>query len=553
MWGRQHVMHLIQDETKEKLLSVQNLDIWHEQIKLVQNLNFDLYANEILALVGESGSGKTLTGLAMLNLLPEPLRATGKILFSEQRNINENEAENLENTTNGLNALELDEQQLQYFRQHKIAMVFQEPMTALNPLHHVEEIVGEVLLLSGCTREQARKKTIALLHDVGLDDAEFMLKRYPHELSGGERQRVMIAAALAMEPEIIIADEPTTALDVNLQTHVLNLLQLLVQNKKMSLILISHDLNLVRRYANQVLVIKNGVTQDQGEVQKIFQNPESAYTKKLFDHDYGQPNILEEDVSLVLALEKVSVKYPIKAGLLRRVQEYSIAVEPLSLRLQCGESIGIVGESGAGKSSLALAVARLVKSSGQIYLVNQDLNQLKGRKLRALRADFQIVFQDPYSSLNPRMNVEQLIAEGLSLKNKKALNIDQEIDDVLQKVELSSALRQRYPNELSGGQRQRVALARALILKPKLLILDEPTSSLDQSTQVAIIQLLRQLQQQEQISYLLISHDLNVVRALCHRIMVLRDAKVEEFQDTEALFAQPISDYTQRLIRMSQY
>lgn len=550
-------MHSIQDKSKEKLLSVQHLDIWLDQHKLVQNVNFDVYENEILALVGGSGSGKTLTALAMLNLLPRNIRATGQILFPQHliakdldhKFIQQDQQHNAE----PLNILQFSELQLQQLRGRKIAMIFQEPMTALNPLHHVEKIVGEVMILSGYTREQARKKSIALLQDVGLENAEFMLKRYPHELSGGERQRVMIAAALAMEPEIIIADEPTTALDVNLQTHVLNLLQLLVQNKKMALILISHDLNLVRRYANHVLVMHQGIVEEKATVQQIFQNPQSMYTQKLFDHDYGQPNPIDEQAELVLALDKVGVKYPISLGLFQRTKDYNIALEPLTLRLHHGESIGIVGESGAGKSSLALAVARLIKSSGQIYLVNQDLNRLKEWKLRALRADFQIVFQDPFSSLNPRMTVEQLISEGLGLKRQKTRGIYQQIDEVLQKVELSAEYRHRYPNELSGGQRQRVALARALILKPKLLILDEPTSSLDQSTQKAMIQLLRKLQQQDRISYLLISHDLNVVRALCHRVMVLQDAEVVEFQETEELFEKPISDYTKRLIKMSQY
>ena len=432
-------------------------------------------------------------------------------------------------------------------------MIFQEPMTALNPLHRVEKIVGEVLILSGLTSEQARKKSVALLQDVGLEDAGFLLKRYPHELSGGERQRVMIAAALATEPDIIIADEPTTALDVTSQAHILNLLQLLVLNKKMALILISHDLNLVRRYANHVIVMHQGVIEEQGSVQQIFQHAKSDYTRHLLEHDYGQPNALPENAERILTLEKVGVRFPIKTGLLNRIKDYVVAVEPINLRLQQGESVGIVGESGAGKSSLALAVARLIESSGQIYLGNQDLNKLKERKLRPLRADFQIVFQDPFSSLNPRMNVEQLIAEGLALRNQKMQDVDAQIDDVLQRVELSSAFRLRYPYELSGGQRQRVALARALVLKPKLLILDEPTSALDQSTQGSMIRLLRTLQQQDQMSYLLISHDLHVVRALCQKVMVLRDAEVVEFQDTEALFDKPLHEYTQRLIKASFY
>ena len=557
-------MHSIHDNTKidamisskvapikEKLLSVQDLSIQNQkqsqqqnqQQMLVKNLSFDLYSNEILAIVGESGSGKSLTALAMLNLLPNGLKASGKINYYNP-NPNKDQIQDV---------LQLNDYELRQLRGQKIAMIFQEPMTALNPLHRVEKIVGEVLILSGLTSEQARKKSVALLQDVGLEDAGFLLKRYPHELSGGERQRVMIAAALATEPDIIIADEPTTALDVTSQAHILNLLQLLVLNKKMALILISHDLNLVRRYANHVIVMHQGVIEEQGSVQQIFQHAKSDYTRHLLEHDYGQPNALPENAERILTLEKVGVRFPIKTGLLNRIKDYVVAVEPINLRLQQGESVGIVGESGAGKSSLALAVARLIESSGQIYLGNQDLNKLKERKLRPLRADFQIVFQDPFSSLNPRMNVEQLIAEGLALRNPKMQDVDAQIDDVLQRVELSTAFRLRYPSELSGGQRQRVALARALVLKPKLLILDEPTSALDQSTQGSMIRLLRKLQLQDQMSYLLISHDLHVVRALCQKVMVLRDAEVVEFQDTESLFEKPLHEYTQRLIKASLY
>ena len=555
-------MHSIHDNTKtnqvstpnaepikEKLLSVEHLSIQYQQQMLVQNLNFDLHSNEILAIVGESGSGKSLTALAMLNLLPNGLKASGKINY-HNLDLNQSQSSNKDLVQD---VLQLNDVELRQLRGQRIAMIFQEPMTALNPLHRVEKIVGEVLILSGLTQEQARKKSVALLQDVGLEDAGFLLKRYPHELSGGERQRVMIAAALATEPDIIIADEPTTALDVTSQAHVLNLLQLLVLNKKMALILISHDLNIVRRYANHVIVMHQGVIDEQGSAQQIFQHAKSDYTQHLLDHDYGQPNALPENAERVLTLEKVGVRFPIKTGLLNRIKDYVVAVEPLNLRLKQGESVGIVGESGAGKSSLALAVARLIESSGQIYLVNQDLNKLKERKLRPLRADFQIVFQDPFSSLNPRMNVEQLIAEGLALRNPKMQDVDAQIDDVLQRVELSTAFRLRYPSELSGGQRQRVALARALVLKPKLLILDEPTSALDQSTQGSMIRLLRKLQLQDQMSYLLISHDLHVVRALCQKVMVLRDAEVVEFQDTESLFEKPLHEYTQRLIKASLY
>ena len=320
----------------------------------------------------------------------------------------------------------------------------------------------------------------------------------------------------------------------------------------MALILISHDLHLVRRYANHVIVMKEGMLEEQGSVQQIFQHAKSQYTRQLFNQDYGQPNALSEQAEQVLVLSKLGVRYPLKTSLLGRVKIFNTAVKPLDLRLKQGESIGVVGESGAGKSSLALAVTRLIQSQGQIFLLNRDLNKLRERQLRPLRSDFQIVFQDPLSSLNPRMNVEQLISEGLVLKNKNTKDIDTQIDAVLQRVELSPTLRMHYPNELSGGQRQRVALARALVLKPKLLVLDEPTSALDRSTVGAMIELLRKLQREDQISYLLISHDLQVVRALCHKVMVLRNAEIMELQDTDMLFKKPLTEYTQRLIKASQ-
>ncbi|WP_111859897.1 ABC transporter ATP-binding protein [Acinetobacter sp. CFCC 10889] len=532
-------MHSIQDVNKDAklVLSVRHLHIQNQQQDLVKNLSFDLHAGETVAIVGESGSGKSISSLAMLGLLPEHLKITG------------------EANLDGQNLLTMNEAQLRQVRGQKIAMIFQEPMTALNPLHRVEKIIGEPLLLNGLSKAKVRKRVIDLLTDVGIPDPEEKLSRYPHELSGGQRQRVMIAAALALEPDIIIADEPTTALDVTLQAQVLNLLQLLILNHDMSMILISHDLNLVRRYANQVIVMNKGIVEEQGKVSEIFNTPKADYTKHLLDHDFGAANPTPPDdpSHLVLSLHHVGVKFPIKEGLLNRVKDYFVAVEPLELRLHESESIGIVGESGSGKTSLALAVARLIESDGLIVLFNQDLNKLKESKLRPLRADFQMVFQDPFSSLNPRMTVEQIIGEGLALKKLKASEIAERIDEALLKVELPVDFKQRYPHELSGGQRQRIALARALVLRPKLIIFDEPTSALDRTTQRAIVKLLRQLQAEFHISYLFISHDLQVVKALCHKVLVLRHAKVIEFQSTEDLFAHPKTDYTKQLISASQY
>lgn len=532
-------MHSIQDVNKDAklVLSVRHLQIQNQQQDLVQNLNFDLHAGETVAIVGESGSGKSISSLAMLGLLPDHLKITGEANFE------------------GQNLLTMNEAGLRQVRGQKIAMIFQEPMTALNPLHRVEKIIGEPLLLNGISKQKVRKRVIDLLTDVGIPEPEEKLSRYPHELSGGQRQRVMIAAALALEPDIIIADEPTTALDVTLQAQVLNLLQLLILNHDMAMILISHDLNLVKRYANQVIVMNKGRVEEKGAVRDIFNAPKAAYTKHLLDHDFGEANpTLSDDPShLVLSLHHVGVKFPIKKGLLNRVKDYFVAVEPLDLRLHECESIGIVGESGSGKTSLALAVARLIESDGLIVLFNQDLNKLKESKLRPLRTDFQMVFQDPFSSLNPRMTVEQIIGEGLALKKLKTHEISARIDEALQKVELPIDFKQRYPHELSGGQRQRIALARALVLRPKLIIFDEPTSALDRTTQRAIVKLLRQLQAEFHISYLFISHDLQVVKALCHKVLVLRHAKVIEFQSTANLFTQPKTDYTKQLISASQY
>ncbi|TCB47413.1 ABC transporter ATP-binding protein [Acinetobacter terrestris] len=528
-------MHSIQDANNpEAVLTVEHLNIQHAEQVLVDDLNFKLHAGETIAIVGESGSGKSISSLALLGLLPSTLKIKGQARLGQQ------------------DLLTLKTEQLRQIRGHKIAMIFQEPMTALNPLHRVEKIIGETLLLQGWSKQKTQARIIELLQDVGITDPEDKLRRYPHELSGGQRQRVMIAMALALDPDILIADEPTTALDVTLQAQILHLLKSLQQSRNMAMILISHDLNLVYRYADQVIVMNKGMVEEQGSVAEIFNNPKHAYTRDLLNHDFGDA-IQIADSPNILALHNVAVKFPIKQGLLNRVKDYFIAVEPLDLALAEGESIGIVGESGSGKSSLALAITRLIKSDGEIVLLGTDLNRCNEKQLRPLRAEFQIVFQDPFSSLNPRLNVEQTIGEGLGLKKLATAEISQRIDEALEKVELPVSFRTRYPHELSGGQRQRVALARALVLRPKLLILDEPTSALDRTTQRAIVKLLRRLQQEHQISYVFISHDLQVVKALCQKVLVLRRAQVMEFQSTEQLFLNPQTEYTRQLIEASQY
>ena len=531
-------MHSIQGVIKTQqapLLHVENLNIYSAEQVLVTGLSFELDAGQILAIVGESGSGKSISSLSLLGLLPDNLKVQGQAIFQQQ------------------DLLKLNDLELRQIRGQKIAMIFQEPMTALNPLHRVEKIIGEPLLLKGLSKQQVHERIIALLIDVGIQQPEDKLKHYPHELSGGQRQRVMIAAALALDPDVLIADEPTTALDVILQAQVLNLLKQLIQKRNMAMILISHDLNLVKRYADHVVVMNQGEVVEQGEVNEIFFNPKSEYTQLLLDHNFGVANVLAVGQKMLLDVNQIAVKFPIKTRLFNRVRDYFIAVAPLDFKLHQGESIGIVGESGSGKTSLALALARLIQSDGKIVLLGTNLNSLNESKLRPLRSDFQMVFQDPFSSLNPRMNVAQIIGEGLGIRKISQQDMKQRIDEVLRKVELPVTFSERYPHELSGGQRQRVALARALILRPKLMILDEPTSALDRSTQRAIVQLLRQLQLDEKISYLFISHDLKVVRALCQKVLVLRNAELIEFQNTEALFNSPQHDYTKALIEDSQY
>jgi len=528
-------MHLTQENNLSvdaTLLKLENLSISTQDQLLLEGLNLQLQAGDTLAIVGESGSGKTISCLAMMGLLPEKLKTSGRILIDSK------------------NILDIDEKARTYIRGRQIAMIFQEPSTALNPLHRVEKIVGEHFILQGWSKNKVQQQVIQLLKDVGIANSEQILKRYPHELSGGQKQRVMIASALALRSKILIADEPTTALDVILQSQILELLKSLQNKYGMALILISHDLNVVRRYANDLIVLHKGQVVEQGQLQQIFEKPTSIYTQQLLDHDLGFAEPLASGQK-ILSVQQLNVKYPIRSGFFNRIQGYTTAIENLSFELTQGEALGIVGESGSGKSSLALALVRLIKSEGQIVFLGQDLNHLEQKALRKIRSDLQIVFQDPFGSLNPRMTVGQIIAEGLKVKEVADKQIKQQVESALVKVELAEDFQYRYPYELSGGQRQRVALARALVVQPKFLILDEPTSALDRTTQKAMIQLLRRLQQTERLSYIFISHDLNVVKALCHKVMVLRHAKVVEYQLTEQLFNDPKTEYTKQLIRES--
>lgn len=527
-------MHSIHENNQtDVILSIKDLTIQTGQNILINHLSLDLKKGHSLAIVGESGSGKSLTSLAILNLQSEALNKSGKIIF---------QGENLSNKT---------ELEMRQIRGHQIAMIFQEPMTALNPLHTVEKIIAEPLWLSGINKKNAREQVIQILNEVGIDQPESKLNRYPHELSGGQRQRVMIAAALILNPEILIADEPTTALDVTLQKQVLNLLKQQIEKRNMSLLLISHDLKLVRQYADDVMVMKNGEVVEYADTTTLFQNAQHPYTQQLLNQDFGPCSEFAPEAPQILEISKLNVNYKKQGSFLSWFTQPFKAVEDLDLSLLQGESLGIVGESGSGKSSCALAIARLIASEGAIVLLGQNLSEFNENKLRPLRKNFQIVFQDPYSSLNPRMNVEELLSEGLKLFNNNQIEKRSKILETLNTVGLSEEFLTRYPHEMSGGQRQRIAIARAIILKPKLLILDEPTSALDRNSQFKIVELLRQIQQQEQISYIFISHDLKIVQALCHRIMVMYQSKVLEIQLTPNLFDQPQHQYTRKLIEAS--
>ena len=538
-------MHSTQNVSKNSL-TIKNLSIRTESDSqvLLDDLSFELNAGKTLALVGESGSGKSITALALLGLLPAGLKALGEVAF------------------NGQSLLPLSDTEMCAIRGHKIAMVFQESQSALNPLHTIEKQLGEILRLSGVSKDEVRLQILTLLDQVGMTIPEQHLSRFPHELSGGQRQRVMIAMALVGDPEVLIADEPTTALDAILQLQLLDLMKQLQQERNMALLLISHDLNLIHKYSDEVIVLQAGRVVEQGSTHAIFDQPQHEYTKLLLDDDMGLalPSVFHENENKpVLELRNLGIKYQIKHDpltsfweRLRHKTPYLEALKSLDLMLTQGESLGIVGESGSGKTSLAHAIARLIASSGEILLDGNAISELSESALRPLRSQFQIVFQDPFASLNPRLTVENIIGEGVESVIQTKIKRRQAVADVLSKVELNDRFIDRYPHELSGGQRQRVALARALIMQPKLLILDEPTSALDRTTQRALVALLRKLQLENQLSYLFISHDLSLVRALCQRILVLRQGLMVELQDTEQLFSQPQTAYTQQLIAATQ-
>ena len=545
------VQKLKQQEIMEPVLTVSNLNIANKQQTLVHDLSYQLYQGETLAIVGESGSGKSISSLALLGLLPDSLSVQGKV---ELRGVGVLPISQDFDSRN--NTAKFDKQ-LKQIRGAKIAIVFQEPMTALNPLHTVGKQIAESLRLAGTPKSQIKQKIIQLLNDVNIKAPDTKLNRYPHELSGGQRQRVMIAMALAQNPDVLIADEPTTALDVSLQHEILELLNRLKQQHGMAMLLISHDLNLVRRYSDNIIVMQQGQVVEAGASNAIFTNPKSTYTQSLISQDFGDPLKVNNDIgtSPVITVNQLNIAFPQKKSLLGGVSEWMTAVKALSFSLQKGTSLGIVGESGSGKTTIALALSRLLsnqaKIKGEVIVDGVEINSLSNKNLRQFRSNIQMVFQDPFASINPRFSIMQIIEEGLLIRGESKPKRQKAVLEALKTVHLPESFAYRYPHELSGGQRQRVALARALIMRPKVIILDEPTSALDSSNQVAVVQLLRDIQQQYGISYIFISHDLNVVQALCQNIMVIKAGECVEYAATEDLFRAPQHPYSKLLIETS--
>lgn len=504
----------------------------HRQV--VNHISFDIRRGETLALVGESGSGKSVTAHSILRLLPYPLaqHPSGTIHYD------------------GQDLLKLPERKLRGIRGNRIAMVFQEPMTSLNPLHSIEKQINEVLgLHKGLRGKAATARTLELLELVGIPEPQKRLKALPHELSGGQRQRVMIAMALANEPELLIADEPTTALDVTVQLKILELLKDLQARLGMAMLIISHDLKLVQRIAQRVCVMQNGELVEQADCKTLFNAPQHPYTCTLLGAEPSGDPVDAPAAETLLAVEDLRVWFPIKKGLLRRTVDHVKAVDGINFSLQRGQTLGIVGESGSGKSTLGLAILRLIGSQGGIRFGEHHLGSMSQREVRPLRREMQVVFQDPFGSLSPRMTVGMIIGEGLRIHRiGNHAEQEQAIIEALCEVGLDPESRHRYPHEFSGGQRQRIAIARALVLKPELILLDEPTSALDRTVQRQVVDLLRSLQAKYNLSYLFISHDLAVVRAISHQLMVVKHGRVVEQGDAKSIFQAPQHPYTQQLL-----
>ncbi|MDF2643523.1 MAG: transporter [Pseudomonas sp.] len=517
----------------ENLIEIRDLSVAFNGQQVVRNLNLDVRAGECLALVGESGSGKSVTAHSILQLLPKAgTRCSGSIRYRGQE------------------LLGASDRTLQELRGNRVAMIFQEPMTSLNPLHTVSRQIGETLLLHrGLGGREAEARILELLELVGIQQPHKRLKAYPHELSGGQRQRVMIAMALACEPELLIADEPTTALDVTVQRKILLLLKSLQQRLNMSLLLISHDLNLVHSIAQRVCVMRAGEIVEQADCQTLFKAPQHPYSRLLLDAEPAGEPLCRAAREKVLEVENLRVWFSLAGGLLRRHREYLKAVDDISLSIERGKTLGIVGESGSGKSTLGQAILRLLESRGSIRFRGEALDGLSQKQMRPWRKEMQVVFQDPYGSLSPRMSVAQIIAEGLEVHERLGpAQCDEAVIRALEEVGIDPQSRHRYPHEFSGGQRQRIAIARALALKPALILLDEPTSALDRTVQKQVVALLRDLQDKHGLTYLFISHDLAVVRALAHDVIVVKDGKVVERGASHDVFDAPQHPYTCELL-----
>ncbi len=524
------------------LLQVDGLDVTFEmpggQVEAVKRASFDIRAGETLALVGESGSGKSVTALSVLQLLPYPVArhsAGSSIRFRGEELVGASETK------------------LREVRGDVISMIFQEPMTSLNPLHTVEKQINETLILhKGMGRDAARARTLELLKLVGIKEPAKRLKAYPHELSGGQRQRVMIAMALANEPDLLIADEPTTALDVTIQAQILKLLKDLQRKLGMALLLITHDLGIVRKMADRVCVMTQGKIVEHGPVEEVYERPRHPYTQRLLAAEpSGDPVTAAPDAPVVMEGDDLKVYFPIKAGILKRTIDHVRAVDGISLKVREGHTLGVVGESGSGKTTLGLALLRLISSQGEIRFNGEGIQGRQSKAMRPLRREMQVVFQDPFGSLSPRLSIGQIVEEGLKVHGLGGSPAAREdlIVEALDEVGLDPENRHRYPHEFSGGQRQRIAIARAMVLKPRFVVLDEPTSALDMSVQAQIVDLLRDLQVRHSLAYLFISHDLKVVRALADEVLVMKNGQVVEHGTAEKIFERPAEAYTQALMK----
>ncbi len=525
---------------EKSLLSVRDLSVAFTQNGVTQTavdrVSFDIAPGETVALVGESGSGKSVSALSAVRLLPYPAAShpTGEILFK------------------GEDVLKAGEVALRRIRGNEISMIFQEPMTSLNPLHTVEKQVAEVLKLHrGMGETAARKRVVQLLDQVGIRDPESRLQSYPHQLSGGQRQRVMIAMALANEPDLLIADEPTTALDVTVQAQILKLLKDLQRDTGMAMLFITHDLGIVRKVADRVCVMTGGKIVESGDVAQVFENPQHDYTRHLIEAEpKGKPPVTDDRRPIVVEAKDVKVWFPVRRGFLRRTVDHIKAVDGIDVTVREGQTLGIVGESGSGKTTLGLALLRMISSTGKIRFGTRDIDTLSWKDMRPLRRDMQVVFQDPFGSLSPRMSVADIVGEGLAVHfpGISADERDAKVAAALVEVGLDENTRFRYPHEFSGGQRQRISIARAMVLQPKFVMLDEPTSALDMSVQAQVVDLLRDLQKRHGLAYLFISHDLKVVRALANEVVVMRAGKVVEAGAAADIFDAPRTDYTKALM-----